>query len=452
MIKKTFHLTSLGCAKNTVDSESMAQLLINDGYKPVLSPRKADILIVNTCGFIAPARQESYAVLQELAKAKRSGQRLIAAGCLSQRYGEEISHRVPGVDGILGTRRWMDILQVVDAVRPGGHPNPQLHLPSAARVGIDERGALRASIAGGSAYLKIADGCHRPCAFCAIPLIKGPQVSRPPQVIIQEALQLSRQGVREIILIAQDTTAYGRDLGMKDGLPELLVGIIKQVPATTTKRTGLDWIRIMYAFPGAISDRLVEVMSAHPRVVPYIDIPLQHAHPKILRSMKRPARTEWVRKMVSRLRQTLPQVAIRTTFIVGFPGETEAEFQVLCDFIREMRFDRLGVFPFSYEQDTASAPLGDPIPEEIKEERRQRLMEIQQAISLQINQTYVGQTLDVLVEGKDRDLTIGRSFRDAPEIDGLVLAEGNAQVGSLVPVRITGALAYDLTGILQVPG
>lgn len=419
----------------------MAQLLVRDGYRAVEDPSQAAVLIVNTCGFIGPAKEESYQVLGELAQAKRKGQALIAAGCLTQRYGVEVAQNVPGVDGILGTRRWMDILQVVNEVRSGAHPEPIYHLPEAATVGSDENDALRASVAGASAYLKVADGCRRPCAFCAIPLIKGTAVSRPIASILHEAQVLRDAGVRELILIAQDTTDYGHDLGMKEGLAVLLEQLTDSV-------ADMDWIRVMYSYPGYVTERLIEVMATRKQVLPYLDIPLQHAHPETLKRMKRPSNMDWVYKTLGRMRGEIPNLAIRTTFIVGYPGETDAEFQALYDFVNETRFDRVGAFQFSFEPGTSSAPLGDPVPAEVKQERYERLMELQQNISLQINQTYVGKTLDVLVEGFDNGLSIGRSYRDAPEIDGLVLIEGRAKVGEIVPAKITGAMTYDLTGAL----
>jgi ribosomal protein S12 methylthiotransferase len=437
--RKTFHLISLGCAKNTVDSDSMRQLLERDGYKAVGAPQQASVLVVNTCGFIRPAREESYSVLRALAKAKRPGQLLIAAGCLTQRYGAEVARQVPGVDGILGTRRWMDIVEVVRTLRKGHYPETLYHLPETPTIGSDENGTMRASISGASAYLKIADGCRRPCAFCAIPLIKGTTVSRPPERILDEARHLHELGVRELVLIAQDTTDYGHDLGMTEGLADLLERMITYVP-------GMDWIRILYAFPGYVTDRLIDVMVAHPQILPYLDLPLQHACPETLTRMRRPSNMDWVYMTIAKMRRALPKLTIRTTFIVGYPGETEAEFQTLLDFIQEMRFDHAGAFPFSFEPGTTSEALGDPVPADVKQERFQRLMEFQQAISLQINQSFVGQKMDVLVEGRDKDMSIGRSYRDAPEIDGLVLAEGKAEIGSIVPVRITGAMAYDLAG------
>jgi len=441
MPKQTFHLVSLGCAKNTVDSDSMAQLLLRDGYRFTDNPAKAGVLIVNTCGFIDPAKQESFAVLQELAENKRDDQLLIAAGCLTQRYGAEVAQQVPGVDGILGARRWMDIVQVVRELRRSPHPEPLYHLPGEAQtVGLDEQGALRASVAGASAWLKIADGCRRPCAFCAIPLIKGTAVSRPLETILGEARRLRDSGVRELILIAQDTTDYGHDLGLKDGLAVLLERLTAAVP-------DMDWVRVMYAYPGYVTDRLIDVMASSEQILPYLDIPLQHAHPETLRRMKRPSNIKWVHKTLGKMRAAMPGLAIRTTFIVGYPGETDEEFQALVDFVRETRFDRVGTFQFSFEEGTASAPLGDPVPASVKQARYETLMELQQGISLQVNQSFVGKTLDVLVEGFDNGISVGRSYRDAPEIDGLVLVESKLEVDQIAPVRITGAMAYDLSGV-----
>ncbi len=417
----------------------MAQLMAGDGYQAVEDPDKARVLIVNTCGFIGPAKEESLRVLGELAAHKRPNQVLIAAGCLTQRYGAEVARQVLGIDGILGTRRWMDIVQVVEEARSGKHPEPVYHLPEAPTVGTDEHGALRVAVQGASAYIKIADGCRRPCAFCAIPLIKGTAVSRPVESILTEARALQRTGVRELILIAQDTTDYGHDLGLKNGLAHLLQRMVPEVP-------DVDWIRIMYAYPGYITDELIETMARHAQIVPYLDIPLQHAHPMVLRRMQRPANMDWVYKTLDKMRQAIPDLAIRTTFIVGYPGETEAEFQTLVDFVKEIRFDKVGAFKFSFEPGTTSEALGDPLPPEVKEARWEKLMEVQQAISLERNQAWIGRTLDVLIEGQGDGLSLGRSYRDAPEIDGLVIIEGDVPIGEMVPVRITGAMAYDLSG------
>ncbi|HLE29490.1 MAG TPA: 30S ribosomal protein S12 methylthiotransferase RimO [Anaerolineales bacterium] len=440
---KRFHLVSLGCSKNTVDSESMAHLLGQAGYQATTDPRQAEVLIVNTCGFIGPAKQESVAVLNQLASGKKRGQMLIAAGCLSQRYGAELMKWVPGLDGLIGTRRWMDIVDFVQRLRERRRPEPLYHLPDDAKVvGSDEHSALRAAVQGASAYLKIADGCRRPCAFCAIPLIKGTAVSRPMESILAEARALEAQGVRELILIAQDTTDYGHDLGMKDGLAALLEGIAEAAP-------GIDWTRVMYAYPGYVTDRLIETMAARPQITHYLDMPLQHGHPMTLRRMRRPANITWVHQSIAKMRAAMPDLALRSTFIVGYPGETEEEFQALLDFVEELKFDRLGAFTFSYEPGTESAALGDPIPEAVKQERKDRLMALQQRLSLAKNQALVGKTLNVLVEGQGDGLSIGRTYRDAPEIDGVVVIDGEAPVGEMVPVRISGALAYDLSGTVE---
>jgi ribosomal protein S12 methylthiotransferase len=440
MSKKTFHIVSLGCAKNTVDSDSMAQLLTGLGYEPVADLRRASVLIVNTCGFIGLAKEESLNVLAELAAKKKSCQVLIAAGCLTQRYGVEVARCVPGIDGILGTRRWMDIVDVVENLRTVEHPEARYHLSEAATVGSDEHGALRVSVQGASAYLKIADGCRRPCAFCAIPLIKGTAVSRPIESILAEACSLQDMGVREIILIAQDTTDYGYDLGLKNGLAHLLIKMTAAVPQ-------VDWIRVMYAYPGYVTDELIEVMATHNQVVPYLDMPLQHAHPLTLRRMRRPTNINWVRKTLGKMRKAIPDLALRTTFIVGYPGETEEEFQTLLDFVEEIRFDKVGAFKFSFEPGTTSEAFGDPIPSEVKEERLKRLMEKQQQISLERNRAFVGRNLDVLMEGVGQGISMGRSYRDAPEIDGLVLVKGEIPAGQIISVRISNAMVYDLSGV-----
>jgi ribosomal protein S12 methylthiotransferase len=449
MKNNTFYLVSLGCAKNTVDSESMAQLLSASGYRLVGDPTHANVLIVNTCGFIGPAKAESLEVLRELAAGKRKEQMLIAAGCLTQRYGAEVARQVPGIDGIIGTRRWVDIVDLVKRLRHGKHPEPIYHLPDTPVTVMDEAGVQRFSVQGASAYIKIADGCRRPCAFCAIPLIKGSAVSRPVEAIIPEGVALQLAGVRELVLIAQDTTDYGHDLGLKDGLAVLLEALVEALRLSRGKQPGVNWIRIMYAYPGYVTDRLIDVMAAYPQIVPYLDMPLQHAHPAVLRRMRRPANVDWVYGTLEKMRTAMPGLALRTTFIVGYPGETEGEFQALLDFIQEIRFDRVGAFQFSFEPGTTSEPLGDPVPPEVKQERWERLMELQQTISLERNQSWVGKTLDILVEGYGDGLSVGRTYRDAPEIDGLTIVEGELPLGELIPVRITGAMAYDLTGTVE---
>lgn len=445
----SYYLLSLGCSKNTVDSESIAQVLNQHGMRGVGDPESAEVLIVNTCGFIDAAKQESIDMLKELVALKTGEQMVIAAGCLSQRYGNDLVQHVPGLDGVIGTRRWMDIFDLVRRLRDRKHPEPLYHLPTEANVvGLDERGVLRASVQGASAYLKIADGCRRPCAFCAIPKIKGTAVSRPIDSIVAEAVRLQEMGVKEVMLIAQDSTDYGYDLGLKDGLAHLLDAIVEAAPE-------IPWIRIMYAYPGYVTPRLMETMAKHEQVLPYLDIPLQHGSREVLKRMKRPAKVEWVYDTLEKLRATIPHLAVRTTFIVGYPGETDAEFEELLGFVRDLQFDRVGAFQYSYEIGTPSAELPGHVPDEVKQARWEQLMELQQGISLAKNQAFVGQTMKVLVEGhgvgEDEDgvptgdtLSLGRSFRDAPEIDGYVIVEGELPPGEIVPVRITGATTYDL--------
>lgn len=438
--KKQFYLLSLGCSKNTVDSESMATLLDRAGFLGTTMPDEASVLIVNTCGFIQAAKEESLEALRELAASKRDDQMLIAAGCLSQRYGPMLVQEVPGIDGVIGTRRWMDIVPFVRSLRRRKHPEPLYHLPDeATTVGRDERNVLRVAPQGASAYLKIADGCRRPCAFCAIPEIKGTLVSRPMAAIVNEAVQLEAAGIRELIIISQDSTDYGHDLGLKNGLAKLLDKVVQAAP-------GIDWIRIMYAYPGYVTDELIETMARHPQVLPYLDIPLQHGHRETLKRMRRPANIEWVYGTVEKLRQAMPDIAIRTTFIVGYPGETDEEFAALQQFVRDLRFDRVGTFTYSYEASTPSATVSWQVPDEVKAQRLDALMALQQQISLERNQAQVGRTLPVLVEGYGDGISVGRSYRDAPEIDGLVFVPGELPLGEIVPVRIDGAMTYDLTG------
>ncbi len=433
-------MLSLGCSKNTVDSESMASLLSKAGFRGVGNADDAAVLIVNTCGFIESARQESIAALAELAEKKGPNQMLIAAGCMAQRYGEEVVQWVPGVDGVIGTRRWMDIVPFIRRLRRRKHPKPLYHLPEAATtVGKDERGVLRASLQGRSAYLKIADGCRRPCAFCAIPQIKGTLVSRPPEAILAEVRRLQEAQVQELVIISQDSTDYGHDLGLKNGLSTLLKEINQATP-------DIPWVRIMYAYPGYVTDELIETMAMTDQIVNYLDIPLQHGHRETLKRMRRPANIDWVYKTIEKLRKAMPDIAIRTTFIVGYPGETDEEFASLKQFVQDLQFDRVGVFTYSFEASTPSSTISWQVPEEVKEARLEELMALQQPISLAKNQALVGKTLPILVEGIGDGVSVGRTYRDAPEIDGLVVVPGELPVGEYVPIDISGAMVYDLTG------
>ncbi len=450
-----YFLLSLGCSKNSVDSESIAQLLHQRGMSGTGDPELAEVMIVNTCGFINAAKEESIEALRELVAIKRDDQMVIAAGCLSQRYGATLAQEAPGLDGVIGTRRWMDIFDLITRLRARKHPQPLYHLPTDAdAVGLDEKGVIRASVQGAYAYLKIADGCRRPCAFCAIPRIKGTAVSRPLDAIVAEAVKLQDMGLQELLLIAQDSTDYGYDLGLKDGLAQLLDAIVAAAP-------GIPWLRIMYAYPGYVTPRLMETMAKHKQVLPYLDMPLQHGHRETLKRMRRPAKVEWVYQTIGKLRDLMPKLAVRTTFIVGYPGETEEEFEALLTMLRDLEFDRVGAFQYSYELGTPSAALPNHVDDAIKQERYERLMELQQGISLRKNQALVGKTLDILVEGHgvgeddagadtDRVISLGRSYRDAPEIDGYVLVEGEMPVGEIVPARITGATTYDLLATVDL--
>ena len=414
----------------------MAELLIRAGYKESGSPESAGIVIVNTCGFILPAREESLRTLRKFAVAKPAGQILIAAGCLSEKEKHHLVDEVEGLDAAFGTRRWADILRVVEKARQQP-ASPYLHFPDTAVIEESSQKVARVSVQGGSAYLKIADGCDRGCAFCAIPLIKGPMVSRPVQAILDDAVLLKEMDVKEIILIAQDSTAYGRDLGMRDGLPLLLKELTAAVPK-------VPWLRVMYTFPGAVSDDLINVMAEKSQVLPYLDIPLQHAHPDVLKRMRRPADIQVVKETITKVRNSIPEVALRTTFIVGFPDETEAEFQYLLDFLVETRFDHVGIFPYYHEEGTSAYNGKDTVTFELKEERIQRLAAAQEQISLEINKGFIGKTIEILIEGNGDGISAGRSYRDAPEIDGLAMFDEVISPGSMVKGRVTGALTHDL--------
>lgn len=439
--KGTYFLVSLGCAKNLVDSESMAQLLNRHGLIPTDTPGQAEHLIVNTCGFLAASREEAIAVLTDLASEKLPWQKLIAAGCMPERHRQDIINAVPGLDGVFGTQRWMDILDVIKQTDHRRHGGVYDHFCSSAPFAADEKGTTRVAVQGGSAYLKIADGCRRACAYCLIPLIKGDLVSRPVNRIIEDAKALQNQGIKEIILIAQDTTDYGHDLGMRDGLTHLLEALLKAVP-------DIPWIRLMYTFPGYVTENLIRLMKSEPQILPYLDMPLQHADPEILRAMHRPSDTMTVRKTLAHIRSEIDAIALRTTLIVGFPGEDEQSFQKLIDFVQSVRFDHLGTFPYSFEPGSPAESLGDPIPDHTKTERMEQIMQLQAEISLERNQHFIGKVMDVLIEGVDEEnqISIGRTYRDAPEIDGLVLAEGIAPIGELVKVSINSAITHDLIG------
>ena len=458
-----YHLITLGCPKNKVDSDGIETLLRDADYRVTDTARDADVLIVNTCGFLEAAKEESIGVLDELARRKRKHQVLIAAGCLVQRNGAEVLRRVPKVDGLLGTRRWMDVLELLGMIRGGNGASRRLQQydllgdspPSVPALLDDPVHAFaaatpRPSLVTGSAYLKISDGCNAPCAFCTIPSFKGKLRSRPLDAVVDEARALVDAGARELVIVAQDSTDYGRDWGEPNSLPRLLAALCNR----TDER--LRWVRLMYAYPGHVSDELIEVMASQPKITPYLDMPLQHGDPRTLRRMRRPSRPETVFEHVQKLRRAMPDIALRTTFIVGYPGETEEEFQGLLDFARAIEFDKVGAFTFSPEPGTPAAALPDQVPDDVKQERYARLMEQQQPISLRRNQAQVGRMLEILVEGAGEiegsrePLLLGRSYRDAPEIDGLVLVPGAGGIaaGEMIQVHINGAMEYDLVGEL----
>ena len=434
MKPNTFHLVSLGCAKNTVDSTTMGNLLAKQGYTFEDDPAKAEVIIVNTCGFIRPAREEAIETINELSKKKTKKQILVAAGCMAEKFSDELKTHCKKIDAFLSTRKINQITQVLNNLKSGTSLRsitPQFDMDRLSQYALQ----------GNSAYLKIADGCSRRCAFCGIPNIKGEWHSRPVEEILRDSAELDAQGIRELILIAQDTTAYGIDRGEKDALPSLLEQVEKAAP-------NIPWIRILYAFPGFVSDHLIDLMAEDNHILPYLDIPLQHAHPDTLKRMLRPSDMDSVRKTLEYMRKRMPHIAIRSTFITGFPGETEEEFTALYQFIEAMEFDRVGVFPYYSEKDTPSAKFADDVPEEVKLERQEHLYLLQQEISHDINLRFVGKTLDVLIEGVQEDgMLVGRSYRDAPEIDGLVFVSGDAPLGEIVPVQITGTVGdYDLIG------
>ena len=428
----TVAIVTLGCPKNQVDSEAIASILEESGYELVSDSAQADFVIVNTCGFIAPAREESLGELRALAEAKRPGQRLVAAGCLAELNPSLLMQAVPELDALLSTRRWHEVGKLL-AELGGPRRSP------VARLGDSSTPTRRASRrpTGATAYIKIADGCDGPCAFCTIPRIKGPYVSRPRAEIVAEAGELVATGCKELILIAQDTTGYGRERGERDALPGLIETVLEEAPA-------LRWLRLMYAYPRHVSDRLLEVMAARPQVCHYLDLPLQHAHAEVLRRMRRPADADDILSLIGRARAAMPDLVLRTAFIVGYPGESEAEFEYLLEFLREVRFDHVGAFAYSREEGTPAGEMEPQVPEEIKTQRRDRLLEVQQQVSLERNRAQLGRELAVLVEGAGDGVSVGRTYRDAPEVDGLALLVGEREPGEMVPCRVTRATEYDL--------
>ena len=433
-------MIALGCAKNLVDGEVMLGHLRRAGVAITSDPSSADVVVVNTCGFVADAKQESIAALLEVAEAKRRGQvrRLVVTGCMAQRYAEELAREIGEIDAFVGLD---ELEEVVAAVRGdlAGHIPEQREA-----LRLYDHHQPRVLSTTGYAFLKIAEGCSNPCAFCHIPRMRGRFRSRRPDDLVAEARRLEAGGVHELILIAQDTTRYGEDLALEDGLRHLLERLLEA--------TEVAWIRVLYAYPATLDEGLFELMAKEPRLVPYLDLPLQHCARGVLKAMRRGGDGRAFAALIERARRIVPELAVRSTMLVGFPGEGEAEFQELLEFVREVRLDHMGVFTYSWQEENPGADLGDPVPCQVKEERRARLMEAQQPVSLARNAALVGRSLPALVSGPLAEmelLTEAHLARQAPEIDGrLLLNDGTAPAGSLVEAEITEAHPYDLVGRL----
>lgn len=424
-----YHLVTLGCAKNTVDSMRMERALRHARHTSVATPEQADVVLVNTCGFIDAAKAESVDVVRELDANRPPGQRLYVAGCMTQIAEAELREAVPAVDATFGVEAWDEIAASLG--------------PATEMYDIPEPGSAGLLSSGPSAYLKISDGCDRPCTFCIIPAIKGGMHSDPTERLLREAGWLAAGGTRELVLVAQDSTAYGEDQGERDGLATLLERLAETVPE-------VPWIRLMYAYPGRVTRRLAETMASLPNVVPYLDMPLQHGSDAVLRRMQRPSLRK-ARESIEAVRTAMPDVALRTTFIVGYPGETEREFQELLRFVEEQRFDHIGAFTYSPQPGTPAALEPGQAPERVKQQRYARLMELAQGIALANNRALVGREVDVLVESEapaesegGGPVVVGRTYRDAPEVDGLALLKGEFAMGAMVRARVDGALPYDL--------
>ncbi len=429
-------LINHGCAKNLVDAELMLGILIQKGYDVTLDDQDADIVIVNTCSFIHDAEKES---VQSILQMVDKGKKVIVTGCLSQKHNKELKDAIPELAGMIGTSNLQDIVEIVENIL---QKNEYKSIIEEKPNYIYPENIERQQITmGASSYLKIGEGCNYRCGYCIIPKLRGKYVSRSIENIVKEANELVNKGVTEIILIAQDTSSYGIDLYGRQALPRLLEEL--------NKIENLSWIRIMYAYPTQMTDELIDAIATLEKVVKYVDIPLQHSHPRVLASMKRPVMD--YKELVENLRKKIPGVSVRTSLIVGYPGETEDEFEHLYNFVKDVRFDRMGAFEYSREKDTYSDTLLNHIPAKIKKQRRDRLMKLQQKISLENNEKYIGMNLKCIVEGyTDEGVIILRSEHDAPEIDGVVYASCERQVipGDIENVNITKADEYDLFGII----
>ena len=427
----------MGCAKNLVDTEVMLGLMQENGIELTDNPADAEILIVNTCAFILSAKEESITTILNLAEYKSGRCRaLIVAGCLGQLYKRELLDEMPEVDAVIGTGAWNRIMEAIEEVLCGR----RVILIGAREIIYDSKTPRIRTTPAYTAYVKIAEGCNNRCAFCSIPLIRGRQISRTIEDIRAEVERLVSQGVKEINLIAQDTTAYGTDIYGRPKLVELLRELVK---------TDAHWIRILYAYPRRFSDELIDLIAREPKICNYVDLPLQHASNKILRRMNRPDTRESIEALLKKIRAKIPGVVIRSTFIVGFPGETEKDFLELKNFLEEQRLDKVGVFTYSQEEDTAAYNFPDQISEEVMQERYHELMSMQSLISQELNEELEGQELEVLIEGRDEEtsqVVAGRSYRDAPEVDGLVYIEndGRSEAGDIVRVKVLAGFVYDI--------
>ena len=432
---KTVGLVSLGCSKNRVDSEMMLGQFKSRGYEIVDDPAQAEIIVVNTCGFIESAKQESIDTLLEMAEYKQTGRLklLLATGCLAQRYGEELKEGLPEVDAFMGVADYTRLFQVIEQAESGARP---LSIGEGDRFYKSDRVLTTPPY---SAYVKISDGCDNRCTYCAIPLIRGRYRSRPYEDILQECRELAAKGVTEITLIAQDTSRYGNDF---PGGKLLLKDLLAEVSAIG----GVHWVRVLYCYPDTVNEELLDAIARLPKCAKYLDLPLQHINDRLLRTMNRRGSSDLIRKLLRECRKR--GITVRTTMIVGFPGETEEEFQELLDFVGEFRFDRLGAFAYSAEDNTPAAAMPDQIDEAVKQERLDRLMTLQQGISAELMAQRIGEECEVLVEGRRRGLWYGRSLQEAPEIDGKVIFDSKRALkpGEYVHVRITGGSEYDLTG------
>ena len=433
---KKVGLVSLGCPKNLVDGEVMLGQLRERGYDLVSDAREAEVIVVNTCAFIDKAKQESVDAILEMAALKGQGKarRLVVTGCLAQRYDAELRREIPEIDASLGTGQVADIVRAVE-----GEATSLRDAPAPPTWVYDHTRPRILATPSYMAYVKISEGCDYTCAFCIIPTLRGKHRSRTVEDIVAEVRGLAERGVKEIVLVAQDSTRYGLDLGVRDGLAYLLRRL--------SRVDGIRWIRVMYAYPATLSDPILEAMAAEEKVVKYVDIPLQHASERVLKRMKRPTGRGNLLGMVERIRDRVPGVAVRTSFIVGFPGETEADFEELLGFVRAGRFDNVGVFTFSDEEGTVSFDLDGRVAPEVKAERKDRLMALQKKLVAKRNRGRVGARVEVLVEGAHEDtdlLLVGRTAAQAPEIDGrVILNDGSAEVGTFVTAEITESHDYD---------